>query len=642
MPYPSLLPPLHLLSLPPRLASSSSFPSRCPPPSLRALPPLVPAPRLAHPPLRVPAAATRGGGGGGEGEIRRAAGDGGRAIPIARCYEAGLARLEVTGAARREQAVAAAAAADGGATAEVHLGAGSEAMVMEAFLPGPGGAASTRVILQAKEVKEKARKIKKDFGDDFFSENEPDSESILAMALKQVVMEKLSNFRLEVFSPGSERGFEDWSKPRKVPVDFSISSSDEKLLSALAEAIFSCVIEDTEKSYLGATAGLFQMRKPNCSSGSTVCIHRISEAEVANNAGRYLERFNLAKSSHEVRKLKNAWWPAPKYGRLEETGGPDFILWAHEYIPSYKLQINTGAFLKTKLEGCHELANNVQEVLVSHFQLVELGNVIDMYFEDQFTLPGKAFHSHWNAEPSKIRKNNGFLNNLFGLLAGSSVILIVGVLGQLFWPQSLKNKSLFMGSSCSSASQRYCSDVHSLDNNEVRGYCVSVVKTIKDSCGFPGNIVVDENIGAWVGDLPDCFKAINLGENVASDSAQYSHTISQETKNPLVPTPTKTTSSLEQNDNTKENLQNIASFQVVMSEEGKLVGFQPTSRLAVSHWASNPLASLLYEGRKLSPCTFLEPRLKISRPAKVVPIELLMSVNSEPFFAFARPVQDPC
>ena len=39
---------------------------------------------------------------------------------------------------------------------------------------------------------------------------------------------------------------------------------------------------------------------------------------------------------------------------------------------------------------------------------------------------------------------------------------------------------------------------------------------------------------------------------------------------------------------------------------------------------------------------FLEPRLKISRPAKVVPIELLMSVNSESFFALARPIQDPC
>lgn len=83
-------------------------------------------------------------------------------------------------------------------------------------------------------------------------------------------------------------------------MDFSISSSDGKLLSALAEAIFSCVIEDTEKSYLGGTGGFFQTQKLNCSSDSTVCIHRISEAEVANNARRCLESFNLTKSSHEV------------------------------------------------------------------------------------------------------------------------------------------------------------------------------------------------------------------------------------------------------------------------------------------------------------------------------------------------------
>lgn len=153
-------------------------------------------------------------------------------------------------------------------------------------------------------------------------------------------------------------------------MDFSISSSDGKLLSALAEAIFSCVIEDTEKSYFGGTGGFFQTQKLNCSSDSTVCIHRISEAEVANNARRCLESFNLTKSSHEVGRSKNAWWPALKYGRLAEIGGPDFILWAHEFVPSYKLQINASAFKNTKLEGCHELVNNTWEVPVSHFQLV--------------------------------------------------------------------------------------------------------------------------------------------------------------------------------------------------------------------------------------------------------------------------------
>lgn len=41
--------------------------------------------------------------------------------------------------------------------------------------------------------------------------------------------------------------------------------------------------------------------------------------------------------------------------------------------------------------------------------------------------------------------------------------------------------------------------------------------------------------------------------------------------------------------------------QVVLSEDGKIVGFQPTSRVAVNQWAANPLAKELYGGRKLSP-----------------------------------------
>ena len=79
------------------------------------------------------------------------AGASGALIPIARCYEGRLARLDLAGAARREQAVAAAAAVDGGAAAEAHLAAGAEAMVVEAFLPGPDGggttaSSSTRVV----------------------------------------------------------------------------------------------------------------------------------------------------------------------------------------------------------------------------------------------------------------------------------------------------------------------------------------------------------------------------------------------------------------------------------------------------------------------------------------------------------------
>lgn len=41
--------------------------------------------------------------------------------------------------------------------------------------------------------------------------------------------------------------------------------------------------------------------------------------------------------------------------------------------------------------------------------------------------------------------------------------------------------------------------------------------------------------------------------------------------------------------------------QVVLSADNKIVGFQPTSRMAVNFWAANPLAKELYGGKKLSP-----------------------------------------
>jgi hypothetical protein len=104
----------------------------------------------------------------------------------------------------------------------------------------------------------------------------------------------------------------------------------------------------------------------------------------------------------------------------------------------------------------------------------------------------------------------------------------------------------------------------------------------------------------------------------------------------------------------------LLTIQVVLSEDGTIVGFQPTSRVAVNQWVSNPLAVKLYKGRKLSPgraqtlhyvnhmCRLsshftlsstglMEPILRITRPSKIVLIELLMSVNPGSWFALARP-----
>lgn len=97
-----------------------------------------------------------------------------------------------------------------------------------------------------------------------------------------------------------------------------------------------------------------------------------------------------------------------------------------------------------------------------------------------------------------------------------------------------------------------------------------------------------------------------------------------------------------------------------MSNEGRIVGFQPTSLVGVNHWSANPLAKELYGGKELSPgmcicypsylaallisyllslITFiglLEPGLKIQKPESVIVLELLMSLNQDKNFALAR------
>jgi hypothetical protein len=91
---------------------------------------------------------------------------------------------------------------------------------------------------------------------------------------------------------------------------------------------------------------------------------------------------------------------------------------------------------------------------------------------------------------------------------------------------------------------------------------MSLVKKMKDSYGCPGDVMVDSHIGAWVGQLPNYFKAISCEDAAASGSFQYPNTFSQENQSEQVPVNTKM-SHLEQNDRTQEfSLHNIASFQV--------------------------------------------------------------------------------
>ncbi|KAI5683098.1 hypothetical protein M9H77_04326 [Catharanthus roseus] len=151
----------------------------------------------------------------------------------------------------------------------------------------------------------------------------------------------------------------------------------------------------------------------------------------------------------------------------------------------------------------------------------------------------------------------------------------------------------------------------------LKAFYFSIIRRIKDSFDWPGEIV-SENDNAWIGEVP-----LYLRRKADFDSSSSDVSSS--------PTPNESFEDI------KESAQDISSYQVLLSTDGKIVGFQPTSRTAVNHWASNPLAKELYGGKKLTP-GLLEPGLKISYPSEVVAMELLMSVKPESRFALVRPI----
>ncbi|XXG90112.1 hypothetical protein AAC387_Pa12g1952 [Persea americana] len=570
-------------------------------------------------------------------------------LPGVRIFENDLARLNVIGDVASDQALTA-AAADGGDAAEEHLASGMSAMVVETVFPvGPDehSTISTRLFLPARKVKEKAKKLQSMLNADFLSSTT--SRNILAMTFRQVVLHHLWSFELSLFSPGSERNMEDLVNPREVRAFFTLSSSDEKVLSVLAEAVCLCALESTERDFLENSKGIssrdvfpwFQKPKRIASADSSVNIYKISQDQIVESAKNWVENFNSVKGKYMGREIKqkDRWWESPTYSRLDKIGGPEFSSWTNEYIPAYRLQVNAEYFQNVKFEGWQRSVDNRWEVLLTHSQMVGLANILDMYYEDQYTNPGKQLLSGFTADFSKLSKSKSSLWKMISIgVVGGCVLVSVSFLAQLCWPRLFKPPVSPKEHYTISSSDIDYSSQPFLEAAELEALCILVVKKIKDDFGFPGDIMTDPDVGAWIGQLPSYLtrkRDVNLVQDVSSSTSRSSGDVpTHEDFSDTVPS-----SSLESNTVSQmTTAQDIASFQVVLSRDGKIIGFQPMSRLAVNYWASNPLAKALHGGRKISP-GILEHSLKIPHPDEAIQLELLMSVNPESWFALARPVR---
>ncbi|MCL7022035.1 hypothetical protein MKW94_015702 [Papaver nudicaule] len=594
-------------------------------------------------------------------------------LPGVRTYENGLSRLTLIGDVSYEQALTA-ASADGGQAANEHILSGLSTMVVETIFPGSDehSTIATRLFLPARKVKEKAKKLRNRLPPDMLSGST--SRNILAMTFRQVVCQSIWSFQMAMFSPGTKRNMDDLENQREIPTLFTITSSGgECVLSSLAEVVCSAVLESTERDFhqnsRGTTSrniyGWFQKSRRIASKDGSVLIYEIHQDEILENAKAYLKNFEERKDYSSRNMKSKRWWTPSTYSKLEKIGGPEFSDWASEYIPAYRLQIDTDKFKDVKLDSWKKSEENRWEVLLTHSQMVGLAEILDMYYEDIYTLPDKQLSSGVVADYTnlaKIKKTTSFLKMLSFALAGGLFMVSVNIISQLYWP-SLKKAQMSptMSSSISSSETSYYQH-QSLEAAKVEELCISVVKKIKDSFDWPGDIVTDKVVGAWSGELPIYLRRlynVGIGQEtvsfnekdivaetpvVSSNSEVVSCNEEDTEEQPIAEAPADLSTSAtslsaeSNNDLETKSAENIASYQVVLSKDGDIIGFQPTSRVAVNHWASNPLAKELYKGKKISP-GLIEPGLKIPLPRELLQLELLMSVNSESWFVLARPIQ---
>ncbi|XP_023908450.2 uncharacterized protein LOC112020120 isoform X1 [Quercus suber] len=553
-----------------------------------------------------------------------------KSLPCVRTYENDSSRLALVGAVSFHQALTA-AAADGGRAADEHLDSGIPAMVVETVFPARSddhSTVSTRLFLPARKVRERAKKLRRSISEDMLLSTT--SRNILAMTFRQVVLEQLWSFELVVFRPGSERNMEDLENPREqVPASFSLSSSDERAIAVLAEAICISALQSTERHFLDnilskPSSNIFRwFRKPTriASKDSSVIIYELFEDEIIENAKTLLEDFNSTKEGYKPQKTesKHHWWMLSGQTELEKIGGPQFSAWTMEYVPAYRLQIDTDILKNIKFEGWKKSTNNRWEVLLTHSQMVGLAGILDLYYEDLYSLPNKQLSCGVVANFANLsnkKRSSSWLKMMSVSLASGVFLVIISALGQLGLPHLSKGGRYPVEHRPLPSSEVDCALIQSLDARELEEFCISIVKKIKDAFGWAGDIRTETRIGAWTGELPSYLRMVGEAD---SDIESIPTAPSEKIDTDM-----------------RISAHDIASYQVVLSTDGKLVGFQPTSRVAVNRWAANPLAKELYGGRKLSP-GFIEPGLKVRHPRELVVMELLMSENPDACFALARP-----
>lgn len=358
----------------------------------------------------------------------------------------------------------------------------------------------------------------------------------------------------------------------------------------------------------------------------SVILHVLVEDELVRNAQSLLEKFNYEKINHKLTGMNPNynWWTSSVFSELTKIGGSEFSTWVSEYVPAYKLQIDHNKVRNIKLEGWKNTSDNWWEVLLTHSQMVGLANILDMYYEDSFTLPNKELSCGAIYKATDMSSNKGqisFLKILSTVVLVSALSLVtISTTGQLRLPHLRNGRMYLKDHELPKASDTESIHQQSVDFAKLEDLATSIVATVKETYGWRGEIMKQSDGAAWIGELPEYYRSMVEADYLGVDNISVS------------------ASSEYIDDKMKALTQDMASYQVILSAEGKILEIQPTSTFAVNHWAANPIAKELHVGRNLLP-GLGDPSTETIGPTERVVFDLFIPVNTGSCFALARPIK---
>ncbi|MCO5567890.1 hypothetical protein L7F22_021586 [Adiantum nelumboides] len=567
-------------------------------------------------------------------------------LPIIRTYKNELCTLEICGSAPR-LSVLTAMAADKSYFAASNLLRGRPLTIRQTVLPGASGVnstISTKLFAPSLQVVERAKKLSLPKG--------LSSGEFLHKFFEAVEMFHLSKFYVKINAPGTLRNLSALDKEERIQPLYSFEALNTGALNKVGKAlalyaVFGLRSEGSGNTFSNLMKKLWKKDEWVPSQASAVRFRELSVEEIQNKAKL------LADSIDPVtrRRAERLWWPVPVLAMKTAKSYLDkaTVDWIYEYVPMHKMCVDPEV-LDTQGATEARLPRQPAEFDLTHAQLVDLAGVFDMFYEDRFTLSDKDFQTEAILDFHSVSRSKTarFLEvmTLGSLILGAAIFAWL-VSSRLRGPSNRTAGNLVLNTVDVAVISK--SELPSIGTNdesnfpvneqlpaeEMQSLCKLVIAKLVGTLAWNVDIRSDPSKGAWTEsrtrgpqnlinsqeDVSDAIKEPLESSLQAEDEIKGDHIIEKNSQKEKI--------------DHAENDKEIPIFQVALSIDGTILGFQPLNEAATYCWASMPLAQSLHNVTQLKP-GFWERPLKFRRPPSDV-VVLELHVDPASLYAFARP-----